>query len=160
LRCWPGLAGLLATASLCGGARAQPAEAPLSLLLSCSGTAMVTQTTSSQLLLPDETGSSFALTTGLVPTPSRLSVAVNAGTVRVRPGEATAPGFFQKKSHDGWYDLSDVAITETAIDGKAPYGGLRGKFKLHIDRRTGDAEFGPFGGACEKTADQPNARKF
>ncbi len=114
----------------------------------------------SQLLFPDETGSGLALTTGLVPTPSRLSVAVNAGTVRVRPGEATGPGFFQKKSRDGWYDLSDVAITETAIDGKAPYGGLLGKLKLHIDRRTGDAEFGPFSGACEKTADHPDARKF
>ncbi len=142
-----------------GGAWAQ-APAPLSMMLSCSGTIVEQRKISGEVRAPGQSQGAEIESSTLVNVAARLSVAVKDGAVRLFPGPYLAPNMFQKKSPDGWYDLTDVAIGDNAIDGKAPYGGLYGKLKLHIDRRTGDVSFGGFHGACEKTSDQPEARKF
>jgi hypothetical protein len=77
-------------------------------------------------------------------------------SVRVRPSPETVPW---KKSSDGWYDLTDVMITDNAIREKATWGGF-GKLKLDVDRRTGDVKFGNFRGACKEAADAVDAKKF
>lgn len=85
-----------------------------------------------------------------------MSLAVDGATIRIKPSQGTKPG---KRSSDGWYDLTDVAITDTLIRAKATWGTF-GKLKLEVDRRTGDVKFGDFRGACEKAADAADAKKF
>jgi hypothetical protein len=143
-----------------GGAHAQgPAPTPtVSMMLACAGTVPERRKITGEVSNSDNSSTATVESTTWIQTPAQMSVAVKDGTVRVRPGPGLAPLFH--RSPDGWYDLAEVAIGETAIDGKAPYGGILGKPKLHIDRRTGDVAYGSFRGGCEKTSDQPDARKF
>jgi hypothetical protein len=93
--------------------------------------------------------------------PAQMSIAIEDQRVRVRPPAENRPGFTQKKSPDGWYELSEVDISDAQIRGRAPFGGLiSGKYRLAIDRLTGDAQFGSFRGLCEKAATGPTERKF
>jgi hypothetical protein len=93
--------------------------------------------------------------------PARMSVIVDGEKVRIRPSENNRPGLGRKASADGWYDLSDVQITEMQIRGRAGYGGLlTGRHRLAIDRQTGDATFGDFQGVCDKAATGPAERRF
>lgn len=85
---------------------------------------------------------------GFVSTPARLSVMVEGAVVKVR-----------RSAGDGWTVLTDVVIADDEIRGRGP-GGLLGKPKLVVDRRTGDATYGNFNGACEKAADATEPRKF
>lgn len=163
------------------GAQAQ--EAPLSMMLSCTGTDAVARQAGSTTVVTTTPGrdpgigsaqhraSVIANTAGTaaatipqyetVRVPARLSVAVEGSSVRVRPSENTRPGLGRKKSADGWYELSSAALTDTQIAGVAGYGGIfSGKYKLAIDRQTGDVRFGSFEGACEKSATGPTERKF
>jgi hypothetical protein len=130
------------------------------MMLKCSGTILEERKITGEVRTPGEGVATEVESSTLVQAPTQMSVAVRDAMVRVRPGPGLTPSVFSKKSPDGWYDLTDVVIGETAIDGKAPYGGLYGKLKLHIDRRTGDVSFGGFHGGCDKTSDQPEARKF
>ncbi len=145
-------------------------EAPLSLFLTCTGQDVTYEQTGTKVEAPSLGARQHAamaklppptVTTspeyGYVRVPGRLSIAIEGGVVRVRPSSGSSPTF--RKSADGWYELGDVAITDTEIRGKASWG-FPSKLGLTIDRRSGDVSFGPFRGGCEKTADRPDARKF
>jgi hypothetical protein len=153
-------------------------EAPLSMLLTCTGQDKVYQQTgetTTTTLVPgvaptigsDAHRAAVAAATattrtttspnyGFVAAPARLSLAIEGAAVRIRPSPATTP---MRRSADGWYALTDVAITDGQIRAKATWGAF-GKLKLEVDRRTGDVKFGDFRGACEKTADAVDAKKF
>lgn len=172
---------MLVVLALSGAARAQ--ETSVALMLSCAGTDVDVQKTGSTTTVKTTpgvdpgigsaehraaviAGSTRTETTTTpvysdVRVPARLSVAIQGDTIRVRPSDNTRPGLGAKRSPDGWYDLAEVAITETQFRGKAAYGGiLSGKYRLTIDRQTGDAQFGSFRGVCDKAATGPTERRF
>jgi hypothetical protein len=79
-----------------------------------------------------------------------MTLLVRDGAVKFRPSPSLRPGDLQgRRSADGWYPLSDVVITDDRIAGVAPYGDqASSKFRLVVDRRSGDVRFGSFEGDC------------
>lgn len=159
--------GALAAAALAGPALAQ--DAPLTMFLTCTGDDVSYTQTGTKVEAPSGGARQRAAMAGLPPPtvktspqygfvrrPGRLSVSIDGARVRVRPSAGTAP---LRRSADGWYDLTDLSVSEDEIRARATWG-LFGKLKLVIDRRSGDVKFGDFTGACEKTADTADARKF
>lgn len=174
-------AGLAAVWFL-GGAAAAP-DAPMVIMLTCEGTDVTMQPTGSTttvtvtpgidpgigsaqhraavIAATAETSTSSTPNFSPVRVPAHMSIAIEGEAVRIRPPDQSRPGFGQKKSPDGWYPLSDVAINDTQILGRAGYGGmLSGKYRLVVDRLTGDASFGAFVGVCKKAETGPRERKF
>jgi len=151
-----------------GGASAE--EAPLSLFLSCTGNDVSYTQTGTDITAPSQAQIQHNRAAGLPPpsvstsprygfvsTAGRMNITVQGTVVRVRPSPGSSP--MLRRSADGWYALTDVSITDTEIRAKASWGAL-GKLKLSVDRRSGEVKFGNFTGQCEKTADDPAARKF
>ena len=176
-------AAVLAAVWFLGGAAAPVSEAPMLIMLSCDGTDLAAQQTGSTTTVTVRPGRDPGIGTAehraaviaatartdtesdpdysFVRVPARMSIAIEGEVVRIRPPEYSKPGLGQKKSPDGWYPISDVAINDTQIRGRAGFGGiLSGKYKLVVDRLTGDASFGNFVGVCEKAQTGPRERKF
>jgi hypothetical protein len=174
----------LAACLLAGAAAADEPPAPLALKLSCAGTEAVMQQTGStttvtvkpgyepsyvsaahRAAVREATASTSTTTTPVYSqarVPAQMSIAIEGERVRVRPSPGNRPGGLSgKKSPDGWYEMTDVELSETQIRGRAPFGSfLGGKPKLVIDRLTGDIQFGDFRGMCEKAATGPTEAKF
>ena len=158
-------------------------EPPASMMLQCVGTDLAAQATRSTTTVTVRPGTDpgvgsaahraavIAATAGTststtpvytnVRVPARISVVIDGFAIRVRPSENTEPGLGRKKASDGWYALMEPAITDLRILGQASYGStFGGKYKLAIDRQTGDATFGSFRGVCEKATTGPAERRF
>lgn len=172
--------GVALAVLVAGPAEAQ--EPPLSLMLTCQGTDVERQQTGTSTTVIAVPGTAPAIgseehkravvaataTTKTTTTPvfsdvrvpARISVAIEGNAIRVRPSNNTKPGFGGKKSPDGWYELTAVSVSDASFRGQAPYGGLFGKYKLEIDRLTGDVRFGGFSGVCERATTGPAERKF
>lgn len=90
--------------------------------------------------------------------PAQLVVVFEGGQLRVRPSTLSLP-VYGKRSDDGWYKLSDVAVDQFAIRGRARFSPID-RYKLSIDRRTGAATFGMFTGICNRVASTAGATRF
>lgn len=134
-------AAVLAAVWFLGGAAAPVSAAPMVIMLSCDGTDTTAQRTGSTTTVTVRPGTDpgigtaqhraavIAATAGTnttstptysyVRVPARMSIAIEGEVVRIRPPEYSKPGLGQKKSPDGWHPLSDVAINDTQIRGRA-----------------------------------------
>jgi hypothetical protein len=132
-------------------------EAQLSMILACDGTRVIQQPATQTVVRPRAEGE-----VGIGPTTTdtktvfqqvrvdgQLSVIVDGDAVKVR-----------RSLNDKWEVLSDVSITDELIQAKQAKGGLFGKDRLKIDRRTGEVSYASFAGVCSKVADDPQARRF
>lgn len=138
----------LAAALVAGAASAQDAAGE-DLTLLCQG---------SETFLVPYAGYGYASGAYQARESAQLVVVVEGGKVRVRPPALTLP-VYSKRSDDGWYTLSDVAVDKFVIRGKARLSRFD-RYKLTVDRRTGAATFGAFAGICNRVADAPGATRF
>lgn len=133
------------------------AQEALSLTLNCPGTdAMVTVMTPYAW-----SGRSYGggLGYGEGRTAAQLGVMVDGSTVRVRPPKTSIPLFAKDAKDDGWYELADATIDKFVIRGRLKWNRLDSA-RLEVDRRTGQATFGAFVGACQVVSNSPDATKF
>lgn len=132
--------------------------------LSCSGTSNALATSTTFGSAHEDFGpgsvSGQATTYSRRETSDRLLLEIDDSGARIRLPASLVPPV-HNGGKDGWWPLTEVAVTETEVTGKFAVN-LVNRGRVRIDRRTGDINIGQLGsgfrGQCEKF--EPEARKF